>query len=91
MSSLVDLIRQSNRFWLKDVLTGAGLTLGTSAVIYESISILIEKLKSDITKLPPDVLQYAHLAGFDYAISIVLGATVAKAIQNSTKLILLRN
>lgn len=91
MSNLVDLIRQSNRFWLKDVLTGAGLTLGTSTAIYTAISLLIEQLKSDITKLPPDVLQYAHLAGFDYSMSIVLGATVAKALQDSTKLILMRN
>ncbi len=91
MSNLVDSIRQSNRFWLKDVLTGAGLTLGTSTVILTAINALINQLRDDLTKLPLDVLQFAHLAGLDYSISIVLGAVMTKTIQDSTRLMLMRN
>ncbi|MFW2177485.1 MULTISPECIES: DUF2523 family protein [unclassified Moraxella] len=90
-SNLVDLIRSANRFFVKDALIGAGLTLGTGGAILAIINTLIDKFRDDVTNLPPMVLQYAALAGFDYSISIVLGAVSAKAIQDSSKLILLRN
>lgn len=84
--SLVSLIKSANKGWLKDVLTGAGLTLGTSAITLTALNTAISSFKSNLTDLPVELLGLAHVAGFDYAFSIVLGAIVARNIQSAGKL-----
>lgn len=84
--SLVSLIKSANKGWLKDVLTGAGLTLGTSAITLTALNTAISSFKSNLTGLPVELLGLAHVAGFDYAFSIVLGAIVARNIQSAGKL-----
>lgn len=84
--NLVSLIKSANKGWLKDVLTGAGLTLGTSAITLTALNTAISSFKSNLTGLPVELLGLAHVAGFDYAFSIVLGAIVARNIQSAGKL-----
>lgn len=88
--SLVKLIKSANKGFLKDVLLGAGLTLGTSAVTLTAINGAISHFKNSISGVSTDVLSLAHIAGFDYAFSIILGAIVAKSVQNAGKLTLSR-
>ena len=84
--SLVSLLKSANKGWLKDVLTGAGLTLGTSAIALTALNTAISSFKSNLTGLPVELLGLAHIAGFDYAFSIILGAIVARNVQSAGKL-----
>ena len=86
MSSLAALLKSVNKGWLKDILTGAGLTLGTAGVSMILINQVIDNFKNNVNGVPADVLALAHMAGFDYAISIVLGAIVARAAQGAANL-----
>ena len=86
MGSLAALLKSLNKGWLKSVLSGAGLTLGTAAASMIIINQLIEKFKNSVSTVPADVLGLAHIAGFDYAVSIILGAIVTAALAESGKL-----
>lgn len=85
-SILANLLKGINKGWLKDVLSGAGLTLGTAALSMVFISELIDMFKGNLNSIPAGVLGIAHIAGFDYAISIVLGAIVTAAAKNAGSL-----
>lgn len=84
--NLISIIRSANSGLIKDILTGAGLTLGTSAIILTALNNAINVFKTNLLGVSADLLALAHLAGFDYAFSIVLGAIVARSVQNATKL-----
>lgn len=84
--SLVEVLKSVNKGWLKSVLTGAGLTLGTSAIVLTGLSTAIASFKSSLGGLSGDLLGLAHVSGFDYAFSIILGAIVAKAVQDAGKI-----
>lgn len=84
--SLIDLMKSANKGWLKDVLTGAGLTLGTSAITLTALNTAISTFKNQLGQVSADILGLAHIAGFDYAMSIILGAIVARQIQSAGKL-----
>lgn len=88
MGSLAALLKSINKGWLREVLIGAGLTLGTAGASMVFINGLIEHFKTNVNSIPADILSLAHIAGFDYAISIVLGAVVAAAVGNAAKLTL---
>lgn len=85
-SILANLLKGINKGWLKDVLSGAGLTLGTAALSMVFISQLIDMFKSNLNSISAGVLGLAHIAGFDYAISIILGAIVASVAKNAGSL-----
>lgn len=86
MGSLAALLKSLNKGWLRDVLIGAGLTLGTAGVGMVFINQMIDHFKTNTNSIPADILSLAHIAGFDYAVSIVLGAIVAAAIGDAAKL-----
>ena len=86
MTSLATLLKSIDKGWLKNILSGAGLTLGTAGVSMILINQVINNFKTNVNSIPADVLSLAHIAGFDYAISIVLGAIVAKATQGAANL-----
>lgn len=86
--SLISLFKGLQKGWLKDVLTGAGLTLGTAAINLTALNTVITKFKSDLNGIPSDLLGLASLAGIDVAISITLGAIVTRHALSSTKLTL---
>ncbi len=68
------------------MLTGAGLTLGTTAITLTAVNTAIDTFRSSFNYVSIELLGLAHLMGLDYAFSIVLGAIIARAVQNATKL-----
>ena len=87
-SILANLLKGINKGWLKTMLLGAGLTLGAAAGSMSFINQLINIFKSNANSIPADILSLAHIAGFDYAISIILGAIVASVAKNAGSLTL---
>lgn len=86
--SLISVLKSLQNGWLKRVLTGAGLTLGTSAINLTALNFIIERFKSDLNGVPSELFGLASLAGIDVAISITLGAIVTRHALSSTKLTL---
>lgn len=86
MNSLAALLKSLDKGWLKSVLGGAGLALGSAGLSMILINQFIDKFRTGVNSIPYDVLSLAHIAGFDYAISIILGAIVAVAVQGAGKL-----
>lgn len=82
-SILANMLKGINKGWLKSVLLGAGLTLGSAAGSMTFINQLIGMFRSNANSIPADILGLAHVAGFDYAISIILGAIVASVAMNA--------
>lgn len=85
-SILANMLKGINKGWLKEVLLGAGLTLGAAAGSMTFINQLIDMFRSNANSIPLDILGLAHVAGFDYAISIILGAIVASVAMNAGSL-----
>lgn len=85
-SILANLLKSLDKGWLKNVLGGAGLTLGTAGAMMFFINQLIISFKTNTNSIPADILSLAHIAGFDYAVSIILGAIVASVVADSSKL-----
>ena len=84
--SLISLFKGLQKGWLKDVLTGAGLTLGTSAVSLAALNIAINSFKENLAGVPADLLGLAHIMGIDVSMSIILGAIVARHSLQASKL-----
>lgn len=85
-SLFAGLLKGLNKGWLKEMLVGAGLTLGAAAGSMIFINQLINNFKNNVNSIPADILGLAHIAGFDYAISIILGAIVASVAKNAGSL-----
>lgn len=88
--SLISLFKGLQRGWLKDVLVGAGLTLGTSAVSMSALNIAVNRLKTDLNSVSNVLLSLMHLMGLDVAMSLVLGAIVARHTIQASKLTLMK-
>lgn len=90
MSSLSTLLTSLQRGFLKNVLEGAGIALGTSALLLVSLNTAINAFRSSLGNIPTAILDLAGLAGFDIGFSVILGAIVARYVQNAGKLTLRR-
>jgi hypothetical protein len=88
MSSLATLFSSLQKGFLKNVLTGAGITLATSGTLLILLNQAVTTFKNSLGTVSATVLNLAGLAGFDYAFSIILGAIVTKYIQSSSRLTL---
>ena len=88
MSSLSTILTSLQRGFLKNVLEGAGVTLGTSAILLVSLNVAITAFKSSLGNISTTILDFAGLAGLDIGFSIILGAIVARYVQNAGKLTL---
>lgn len=88
--SLISLFKGLQRGWLKDVLLGAGLTLGTSAISMSALNIAVNRLKTDLNSVSNVILSLMHLMGLDVAMSLVLGAIVARHTIQASKLTLMK-
>lgn len=86
--SLISLFKGLQKGWLKDVLTGAGLTLGSAAITLTAFNTAVSKLRSSVSQVPSDLLALMHLMGIDIAMSIIIGAIVTRYTMQSGKLIL---
>jgi hypothetical protein len=87
-SKLSDLFTSLQKGTLKNVLTGAGLMLGTNAIFLTAFATAVNVLKNSVGSVSADVLSLAHLAGFDWAMSLILGSIVTRLTLNSSKLAL---
>jgi hypothetical protein len=63
----------------KKVLLGAGVTLVSGAVINAILSTYINKAISASSSIDPTYLGLLSISGLDHAISIIIGALVARA------------
>lgn len=84
--SLISLFKGLQKGWLRDVLTGADLTLGTSAIALTALDTAVSKLKNDLNSISGSLLNLMALAGIDVAMSIILGAVVARHTLQAGKL-----
>lgn len=88
MSSLSTIFSSLQKGFLKNILTGAGLTLATSGIVLTALNTAILQVKNSFSGIAATVLQLAGVCGFDIAFSLVLGAIVARYVQNSSQLFL---
>lgn len=86
--SLISLFKGLQKGWLKDVLTGAGLTLGTSAVVLTALNTAVAHLRGSVNQMSADILMVMNLAGIDVAMSIIIGAVVTRHTMQASKLFL---
>lgn len=80
---LQKLFESQQQGFLKRVLAGAGLTLGTTAVTTTLIQSYISKIQSDLSSINGELLAILHISNIDYALSIVLSAILSRAVMNS--------
>lgn len=90
MSSLASLLNSLQRGFLKNVLEGAGITLGVASLSLYSINQAIDHFKSSLNSVPAGVLQLAGVVGLDIYFSLVLGAIITRLVQTSSSLALLK-
>jgi len=89
-SKLVDMFTSLQKGSLKNILSGAGLMLGSNAIFMTTFETAVNALRNSTNSVSSDVLSLAHLSGFDWAMSIILGAIVTRLTLNSSKLVLKR-
>lgn len=87
-SKLVDIFTSLQKGSLKNVLGGAGIMLASSAIFMTAFAAAVNSFRNSLGGVSADVLALAHLAGFDLAMSIILGAIVTRLSLNSSKLML---
>ena len=88
MSSLSTLLSSLQKGFLKNVLTGAGVTLTTAGITLTALNTAIDQFKNSLGDMATTLVQFAGLAGVDVAFSLILGAITARYVQNSSKLFL---
>ncbi|WP_335950663.1 DUF2523 family protein [Acinetobacter beijerinckii] len=90
ITSLSTILASANKGFLKNILMGAGLTLGTAGVSLAILSTMITHFKSSVNQLPVVLLQMAGVTGLHIYFSLVLGAIVAKHYKQASPLHLMK-
>lgn len=89
LSSLLSKVLDSQQSgFLKKVLTGAGLTFGSTAVVTTLVDSYIKQVITNTQSLPADILMILGLSRIDYGLSVVLSAVVARSMMNGASLYL---
>lgn len=70
----------------KRILIGAGLGLVSSQVIFNLINIYIGKAINNINFSAGTALQFLGLSGADIALSVLIGALIARATLEASKI-----
>ena len=86
MSGLTGILKSVNKGFLKDLLTGAGLTRVTSGATLIIFGQMVNVFRGNINSVPSDILALAHIAGFDIFFSLVFGAYVTKFTMSAGNL-----
>ena len=84
--SLISLFKGLQKGLLKDVLVGAGLTLGSSAVSLTALNVAVGHLKNNLNSISGTILNLMALSGIDVAMSLILGAIVTRHTLQAGKL-----
>lgn len=90
MASLNSILASFQKGFLKNILSGAGITLATSGLLMMAINTAIDSFKNSLNSVASTVLQFAGLIGLDVFFSLILGAIATRYIQNASKLHLSR-
>ncbi len=72
------------------LLTGAGLTLASGAGLYTMITNLVDDVIANLSTAPQLFLNFMGLSGFDVALSLILGACIARVTITQASLFLTR-
>ncbi len=78
MGMLAKLFKNLNRGWLREMLIGAGITLGTSTAGIAMFTQMLNHFRQTANGMPPTALAFAHLLGLDVGLSLVIGAMLAR-------------
>lgn len=70
---------------IRQMLTGAGLALATAGVSVTFINSMIARVSATLSGLPELAISLLDLSGCDVALSLMLGAVVARVAINSAK------
>lgn len=90
MASLSTLFTSAQKGFLKNVLSGAGVTLGTAGISLAILSSMISHFKNSVSSLPLALLQMCGVTGLHIYFSLVLGAIVAVHYKKASPLHLLK-
>lgn len=90
MASLSTILSSLQKGFLKNILTGAGLTLATGGVVLTAFNTAVDQFKNSLGALSAMTLDFAGLIGLDVAFSVILGAIAARYVQNTAKVYLAR-
>lgn len=71
---------------LKRILVGAGLSIFSSQIILSIINVYINKALSRMSTGTSSAMAFLGLSGADVAISILIGALIARATMEAMKL-----
>lgn len=88
MINLSTIFASLQKGFLKNVLDGAGVALGTSGVTLVTLHEAINLFNDKVNSVPSALLQLLGLSGFDIFFALILGAIVSKHKANMSKLIL---
>ncbi|KAA8730779.1 DUF2523 domain-containing protein [Acinetobacter qingfengensis] len=86
MSSLSTLLASAQKGFLKRILEGAGIGLGTAGVSMLLLKSAISVFQNTLNGIPVAVFQLIGLSGIDIFFSLILGAIVTKHQANLSKL-----
>ncbi|MEB3767720.1 DUF2523 family protein [Acinetobacter sp. MD2] len=88
MINLATILKSTQKGFLKNVLEGAGVALGTTGVTLVALHQAINYFEQTANSIPSALMQLMGLSGFDIFFSLILGAMVAKHQANISKLVL---
>ncbi|PWB12987.1 hypothetical protein DCO44_16410 [Acinetobacter sp. AM] len=90
MASLSTLLASVQKGFLKNVLEGAGITLGVAGVSLAIVTTMINHFSSSVNSLPVLLLQMAGVTGLHIYFSLVLGAIVTVQYRAANPLRMLK-
>lgn len=86
--NLATIYASLTKGFLKNVLQGSGLTLGTTAISMTAFNSALNYFKNQVNSIGADILGLAGLGGFDVFFSLILGAIVTRMTMQNGKLFL---
>lgn len=87
-SSLAKLLQSVQTGSLKNILTGAGVMLGTMGVSMSAFNLAVDRFRTMSGSVGLDLIALMNLSGMDLFFSSILGATATYITLQSGKLFL---
>lgn len=88
MMNIGTIFASLQKGFLKNVLTGAGLTLGTASISLVAFKTAFNHFKNSVNSVSADILGLAALGGFDIFFSLIIGAMVTRMTMSDGRLFL---
>lgn len=90
MASLSSLLTSLQRGFLRNVLEGAGITLGTASIGLFMLNQAVTTFRDSLGSVPIAVIQLCGVSGLDIYFTLVIGAIVATHVKSSSALALFK-